>query len=69
MERSKDDQEAWTRPGFCQTLEWDVLLGEAQPEEVNNKPRRRLLDFDESGEESNEEEPVESELKRFLTNL
>ena len=30
MERSKDDQEAWTRPGLCQTPEWDVLLGEAQ---------------------------------------
>ena len=29
MERSKDDQEAWTRPGLCQTPEWDVLLGEA----------------------------------------
>ena len=63
MERSKDDQEAWTRPGLCKTPEWDVLLGEAQPEEVNNKPKRRLLDFDESDEESNEEDPMKAELK------
>ena len=34
-------------------------------EEVKNKPKRRLLDFDESDEESNEEDPVEAELKRF----
>ena len=66
MERSKDDQEAWTRPGLCQTPEWDVLLGEAQhAEEVNNKPKRRLLDFDESYEESNEEDPMKAELKRL----
>ena len=31
-------------------------------EEVNNKPKRRLLDFD---EESNEEDPMKAELKRF----
>ena len=34
-------------------------------EEVKNKPKRRLLDFDESDEESSEEDPVEAELKRF----
>ena len=65
MVRSKDDQKAWTRPGLCQTPEWDVLL--AKPimpaEEVNNKPKRRLLDFDESDEESNEEDPMKAELK------
>ena len=38
-------------------------MGEAQPEEVNNKPKRRLLDFDESDEESNEEDPMKAELK------
>ena len=32
-------------------------------EEVNNKPKRRLLDFDESDEESNEEDPMKAELK------
>ena len=31
--------------------------------EVNNKPKRRLLDFDESDEESNEEDPMKAELK------
>ena len=31
-------------------------------EEVNNKPKRRLLDFDESDEESNEEDPMKAEL-------
>ena len=34
-------------------------------EEVNNKPKKRLLDFDESDEESNEEDPMKAELKRF----
>ena len=36
-------------------------------EEVSSKPKkRRLLDFDESDdEESNEEDPMEAELKRF----
>ena len=32
-------------------------------EEVNNKPKRRLLDFDESDEESNKEDPMKAELK------
>ena len=38
--------------------------------EVKNKPKRRLLDFDESDsdEESNEEDSVEAELKRFVKN-
>ena len=30
---------------------------------MNNKPKRRLLDFDESDEESNEEDPMKAELK------
>ena len=40
-------------------------------EVVSNKPKkRRLLDFDESDdEESNEEDPMEAELKSFKTNL
>ena len=41
-------------------------------EEVSKEPpkKRRLLDFDESDdEESNEEDPMEAELKRFKTNL
>ena len=39
--------------------------------EVKNKPKRRLLDFDESDsdEESNEEDSVEAELKRFCEKL
>ena len=32
-------------------------------EEVNNKPKRRLLDFDESDKQSNEEDPMKAELK------
>ena len=40
-------------------------------EEVSSKPKkRRLLDFDESDdEESNKEDSMEAELKRFKTNL
>ena len=40
-------------------------------EEVSSKPKkRRLLDFDESDdEESDKEDPMEAELKRFKTNL
>ena len=34
-------------------------------EEVNNKPKRRLLDFDESDEESNEEDPWKLSSKGF----
>ena len=34
-------------------------------EEVKNKPKRRLLDFDESDGEGSEEDPMEAELKRF----
>ena len=34
-------------------------------EEVNNKPKKRLLDFDELDEESNEEDLMKAELKRF----
>ena len=34
-------------------------------EEMKNKPKRRLLDFDESDEESKEEDPLETELNRF----
>ena len=34
-------------------------------EEVKSKPKRRLLDFDESDEENSEEDPLDAELKRF----
>ena len=34
-------------------------------EEVNNKPKRRLLDFDESDEESNEEDPSSKGFKQI----
>ena len=34
-------------------------------EEMKSKPKRRLLDFDESDEENSEEDPLDAELKRF----
>ena len=41
---------SWRSP-TCQLKRW------------TNKPKRRLLDFDESDEESNEEDPMKAELK------